>query len=290
MKLDPTGIVQWTKTVGGAGDEWAYSLVQTSDGGYAIAGLTTSFGAGSSDFYIVKLDSMGSLQWTRTVGGINSDSGCSLVQTNDGGYTIAGYAYSFGAGLADAYIVKLDPAGTVQWTKIVGGVGTDYALSIVQTTDGGFAIAGYSDSFGAGIEDAYIVKLDPNGNTCCSSGSGGTSGTGGISGSGGTSGTGGVSGSGGTAASGGILTVDCNTVGIEPLSPVVSSSILNVHPNPTTGVFTVHGQGTISVFDLLGNLLLSEPVNRQVDLSAFPNGIYVVKVDSTTIKLILAND
>ncbi|MBN4066170.1 gliding motility-associated C-terminal domain-containing protein, partial [Candidatus Amoebophilus asiaticus] len=117
---------------------------------------------------------------------------------------------SFGAGDIDCYIVKLDATGTVQWTRTVGGIGSDDAKSIVQTGDGGYAVAGRTTSFGAGGADFYIVKLDTGGNTCCSTGSGGASSSGGTSGSGGASGSGGVSGSGGTFSSGGTLTVDCS--------------------------------------------------------------------------------
>jgi hypothetical protein len=86
------------KTISGPENEWGNSLIQTSDGGYAIAGTTTSFGAGLSDAYLVKLDANGNLQWTKTIGGKNFEDGYSLIQTSDGGYVIAGQTNSFGAG------------------------------------------------------------------------------------------------------------------------------------------------------------------------------------------------
>jgi hypothetical protein len=103
----------------------ATSLVQTSDGGYAIAGETYSFGAGEADVYVVKLDANGNLQWTKTIGGPDPEEGSSLIQTSDGGYAIAGYTISFGAGEADVYVVKLDANGNLQWTKTIGGPGGD---------------------------------------------------------------------------------------------------------------------------------------------------------------------
>ncbi len=150
-------------TIGGPGDDQGHSMVHTTDGGYVIAGQTNSFGSGGWDVYVVKLDSTGAMQWSRSVGGTNDDYGRSIVQCFDGGYAIAGFTNSFGQGGDDFYIVKLDGGGTVQWTKTIGGTGTDEAWEIVQTNDSGFAIAGQTNSFGATVNDMYIVKLDMNG-------------------------------------------------------------------------------------------------------------------------------
>jgi len=167
VKLDANGNLQWTKTIGGESWDWGYSLLQTSDGGYAIAGSTQSFGAGLSDAYLVKLDANGNLQWTKTIGGPKSESGRSLIQTSDGGYAITGFTYSFGAGKKDVYVVKLDANGNLQWTKTIGGENDDEGFSLIQTSDGGYAIAGYTSSFGAGETDVYVIKLDKNGDACC---------------------------------------------------------------------------------------------------------------------------
>jgi len=164
VKLDAKGNLQWTKTIGGPKGDWSFSIIQTSDGGYAIAGATYSFGAGEADVYIVKLDANGNLQWTKTIGGEKRDGGNSLIQTSDGGYAIAGYTESFGAGEADVYIVKLDAKGNLQWTKTIGGKDWDVGTSIIQTSDGGYVIAGHTESFGAGGRDVYVVKLDAKGN------------------------------------------------------------------------------------------------------------------------------
>jgi len=165
LKLDANGKLQWTKTIGGPGYEIGYSLIQTSDGGYAIAGATKSFGAGGEDVYVVKLDAKGNLQWTKTIGGPKDDWGRSLIQTSDGGYAIADYTNSFGAGMLDVYVVKLDASGNLQWTKTIGGPEIEEGRSLIQTSDGGYAIAGKtSSSFGAGGYDVYVVKLDANGN------------------------------------------------------------------------------------------------------------------------------
>jgi hypothetical protein len=167
VKLDAKGNLQWTKTIGGPKDDWGRSLIQTSDGGYAIADYTNSFGAGMLDVYVVKLDASGNLQWTKTIGGPEIEEGRSLIQTSDGGYAIAGFTFSFGAGEDDVYVVKLDANGNLQWTKTIGGPKSEGGNSIIQTSDGGYAIAGYTSSFGAGWQDVYVVKLDKNGDACC---------------------------------------------------------------------------------------------------------------------------
>jgi len=152
------------KAIGGKNDDEGNSLIQTSDGSYAIAGTTKSFGAGERDVYVVKLDANGNLQWTKTIGGKEDDKGYSLIQTSDGGYAIAGVTKSFGAGERDVYVVKLDAKGNLQWTKTIGGPKDDWGLSLIQTSDGGYAIAGSTISFGAGEWDVYVVKLGANGN------------------------------------------------------------------------------------------------------------------------------
>jgi arginine repressor len=164
VKLDSGGNVQWTKTIGGSGDDRAYSIIQSSDGGYVVAGYTDSFGAGGWDFYVVKLDSSGNVIWTKTIGGGSDDVACSIIQSSDGGYVVAGSTRSFGAGSYDIYVVKLDSGGNVQWTKTIGGSSDDYAYSIIQSSDGGYVVAGRTLSFGAGYSDFYVVKLDSSGN------------------------------------------------------------------------------------------------------------------------------
>jgi hypothetical protein len=167
VKLDSNGNLQWTKTIGGPHHEEGNSLIQTADGGYAIAGATTSFGAGLLDVYVVKLDANGNLQWTKTIGGPESEEGVSLIQTSDGGYAIAGLTQSFGAGEDDVYVVKLDANGNLQWTKTIGGPESEEGVSLIQTSDGSYVFAGTTRSFGAGGRDVYVVKLDKNGDACC---------------------------------------------------------------------------------------------------------------------------
>jgi len=169
VKTDWAGNMQWNKTYGGASSDWASSVVQTSDGGYAIAGETYSFGAGDGDFWLVKTDSAGTMQWNkrydRTPFEITfySDSAFSVVQTSDGGYAIAGGTGPFALPDVDFWLVKTDAAGTMQWNKRYGGTNWDVAYSVVQTSDGGYAIAGVTESFGAGYKDFWLVKTDSAG-------------------------------------------------------------------------------------------------------------------------------
>jgi len=156
------------KTIGGPAGEAGKSLIQTSDGGYAIAGATYSFGVGEADVYVVKLDANGNLQWTKTIGGPAFEGGYSLIQTSDGGYAIAGVTQSFGAGQLDVYVVKLNADGNLQWTKTISAKNENLGrFSLIQTSDGGYAIAGHTYSFGAGGDDGHVVKLDKNGKACC---------------------------------------------------------------------------------------------------------------------------
>jgi uncharacterized delta-60 repeat protein len=174
VKLSSNGSLLWSETIGGADTDYVYSTIQTSDGGYALAGVTKSFGAGSYDMFIVKLASNGSLLWSKTVGGMFNDWAHSIIQNTEGGYTIAGHSQSFAAGYDNMYIIKLDANGSLDWSKTVGGASFDRAESIVQTTDGGYAIAGYTQSFGAGTENMYVIKLASNGSLQWSKSIGGT--------------------------------------------------------------------------------------------------------------------
>jgi hypothetical protein len=135
----------------------------TLDGGFIITGITNSVGAGGYDVYLVKTDSLGDTLWSRTYGGTGDDEGMSVKQTLDGGYIIVGWTNSFGAGDYDIYLIRTDSLGDTLWTRTYGGVFNDGGYSVQQTTDGGYIIAGYTNSFGAGGFDVYLIKTDANG-------------------------------------------------------------------------------------------------------------------------------
>jgi uncharacterized delta-60 repeat protein len=175
LKLASDGSLIWARTLGGTSSEYPNSIIQTSDGGLLAAGSTNSFGAGASDCLILKLASDGSLSWARTFGGTAVDAFRHIIQTSDGGFAVAGYTYSFGAGGPDFLVLKLTSDGSLSWAKTFGGAGNDQAHSINQTTDGGFAVAGYTYSFGAGGPDFLVLKLTSDGSLSWARTFGGTS-------------------------------------------------------------------------------------------------------------------
>jgi hypothetical protein len=176
IKTDADGNIQWAKTYGGTDDDFASSVQQTSDGGYILAGTTWSFGAGLSDIFLVKTDAFGNITWAKTYGEAGYDYAYSVQQTSDGGYIVAGWTNSFGAGGGDIILIKTDASGNLRWAKTYGGTDYDYTSSVQQTSDGGYILAGYTYSFGAGSYDAFLVKTDANGNIQWAKTYGGTSG------------------------------------------------------------------------------------------------------------------
>jgi len=165
IKTNSFGDTLWTRTYGGPGDDEGYSVQETTDGGFIVAGFTNSYGEGNYDFYLIKTDSNGDTLWTRTYGGTGDDEGYSVQQTTDGGYVVAGYTNSFGSGNYDFYVIKTNSFGDTLWTKTYGGPNTEWGTSVQQTIDGGYIIGGSTNSFGAGGFDVYIVKTDSIGDT-----------------------------------------------------------------------------------------------------------------------------
>jgi type IX secretion system substrate protein/putative pyrroloquinoline-quinone binding quinoprotein len=174
VKFSASGELLWSKTIGGGSVEEAKSIAVTDDGGYVIAGNTTSFGAGSYDMFVVKLDGAGNLQWERTFGGSSEDCAYSIIRTADGSFAVAGYTNSFGAGNRDILMLKLNRKGNLIWSKTIGGASDDNAYCIIETSDGGYALAGYTYSFGTN-RNIYLVKLNSSGNLQWSKTIGGTS-------------------------------------------------------------------------------------------------------------------
>jgi hypothetical protein len=165
LKLNSEGSLLWSKTIGGGKDDEGFSIVQTKDAGYAITGETNSFGMGGYDVYVIKVDSTGNLQWTKTIGGGNNDIGNSIIQSRDGGYAITGVTYSFNDTTnGDVYAMKLDSSGNLQWTQTIGGTSADEGFTIAQATNGNYVITGNTSSFGSGGTNIYFIELDSTGN------------------------------------------------------------------------------------------------------------------------------
>ncbi len=165
IKTDANGDSVWSKTFGGNNNDYGFGVQQTSDGGYIIAGWTTSYGAGLEDVWLIKTDTNGDSVWTKIFGGSLGDFGWCVQQTNDGGYIISGKTWSYGAGGHDVWLIKTDANGDSVWTKTFGGSNNEVGWNVQQTIDGGYIIVGYTSSYGAGLDDAWLIKTDANGNT-----------------------------------------------------------------------------------------------------------------------------
>ncbi len=256
IKTDVNGDTLWTRTFGGVDEEWGYSVHQTTDNGYIIAGDTRSFGSGQSDVYLVKTAADGDTLWTKTFGGAGEEWGYSVQQTNDGGYIVAGVTASFGAGWSDVYLIKTDAGGDTLWTRTFGDSADDYGQAVRQTADGGFIIAGYTYSFGAGDFDVYLVKTGVSGVAVAEPKASPTR----------------------TPA----LSLSC-----EP-NPCRGSAVLHLTTGP------LDHSTTLRVYDAQGRLVLSQPVltsSFPLSTSDLPSGAYFVRVENgnehATTRLIL---
>jgi hypothetical protein len=164
VKTNALGDMEWNRTYGGTDFEHAYSLVGTSDGGFALFGDTSSFGVGGSDFWLVKTDSSGNMEWNRTYGGTEHEQGSSLVLTSDGGYALAGHIQPTNGGDADFWLVKTDANGNMEWNHTYGGANTEVFPALIKTSDGGFALAGNRAPIDSGRSDFWLIKTDGSGN------------------------------------------------------------------------------------------------------------------------------
>ncbi|MCI0417179.1 hypothetical protein L0222_30785 [bacterium] len=164
MKLTPTGKIKWQKTYGGSAGDHSEYVQQTYDGGFVVAGNTDSFGAGSGDFWVFKLNSSGTMQWQKTYGGPSSERLYQLDYTSDLGYVLTGYTFSFGPAMRNAWTLKLDSSGEISWQKTYGGGNSDRATSVQETSDGSYVLAGRTESFGTTPSNLWVLKLESNGN------------------------------------------------------------------------------------------------------------------------------
>jgi hypothetical protein len=181
-RLDSSGIMQWQKSLGGTNSDFADEILQTSDGGFIVAGYSGSFNGdltvnhGANDYWVVKLDVSGNIQWQKSLGGTAYDNATAIQETADGGFIVSGNSNSNNGdvtgnhGLLDYWLVKLDSSGSLQWQKSLGGSNYDFPEEILQTSDGGFIVTGYSSSNDGDVTgyhgggDTWVVKLDITGN------------------------------------------------------------------------------------------------------------------------------
>jgi len=288
VRTNSIGDTLWSRTFGGTGISIAYSVQQTNDHGFIVAGITNVSGAGNYDSYLIRTDANGDTLWTKTYGGTDDDRSYAVQVTGDGGFILAGTTKSFGTGNADVYLIRTDSNGTLVWSKAFGGAGIDESSSVSQTNDGGFIIAGSTSSFGVDSVDIYLIKTGSPGNGVCNDSSAATITTSPpaiithpatlIS-------------SGGSLAiplaivgSGGAITRLCQNIGISELS---NDNSFLLYPNPTSGTFVISSNriirgGNIQLFNLLGEKVFEEKIylstNEEINLKNISQGIYFVKV------------
>lgn len=309
IKLDANGNVQWQKCLGGSGYDFAQAVIETTDGNYVIVGGTNSCNGnvslqhGNGDCWMVKLNTTGAILWQKSIGGSDYDYPQAIQETADGGLIVAAYTQSADGDVAGAYgngdcwVVKCDASGTIQWQRVVGGSGNDYAYSIKQNNAGDYVMVGYSEindgdvSGNHGNYDCWMVQLSASGQLLVQQSFGGSSvdiaydvcetadGAYVIAGYS-ESMDGDV-----TSNHGGgdcwLIKVNSMSVGLEEIVP----ETLVVAPNPSAGVFNflnVADESFISIYSLTGALVMEAEMmqgNHQIDLSNTAKGIYYYKIE-----------
>ncbi|MFN3967492.1 T9SS type A sorting domain-containing protein [Flavobacterium sp.] len=235
IKLDANGVILWQKTIGGSGDDFCETIIETSDGGYLvgghtdsnISGLKTENSRGGKDFWTIKLDMAGTIQWQKTLGGSSDDSLYGMTQCLDNGYILTGSTLSGISGDKteatkgdyDAWVVKVDENGNIQWQKDIGGTNIDGLRCVTQFADGSFILGGGSQSSNSfditetnhGQGDIWVVKLNPE---------------------------------------------NLATTGFEVLQNA------NLYPNPTYGIITIDFESLVDNFTVTVSNLLGQNISK----------------------------
>jgi len=164
IKTDENGDTLWTKNYGGNYNDYGYSVQQTTDGGYIIAGILMTNSVNGDEVYLIKTNSSGDTIWTRSYGGDGLDYGYSVQQTIDEGYIITGLT-QLNSSYYDVFLIKANSNGDTLWTRIIGGqYDYEYGNSVKQTTDGGYIIVGTTNAVSSGMYSVYLIKTDYEGN------------------------------------------------------------------------------------------------------------------------------
>jgi len=165
IKTDRYGAKQWSHIYGSEAIEWGYGIRETFDHGYIITGYTNQNAAAGYDIYLLKINSIGEVQWSKTIGGADWDFAYAIELTTDSGFIICGKSYSYTNGGSDALIVKTDSIGNIVWQKNFGGTGDESMNDIIRDRDDNYGVVGQTNSFGNGREDEWLMRIDMNGDT-----------------------------------------------------------------------------------------------------------------------------
>jgi len=165
VRTDAVGETLWTRTYGGERNDFGFSVWQTEDHGFAVAGATGSSGAGMSDAWLIRTDSVGETLWTRTYGDTLENGARSLAPTFDGGFVLCGTTTPPGSRRSDVLLIRTDSSGDTLWTRSFGGPESEWGYSVQQTADSGFIAAGLTESYGAGDCDIWLLRTDAAGDT-----------------------------------------------------------------------------------------------------------------------------
>jgi uncharacterized delta-60 repeat protein len=165
LKVNKNGKEEWAKVLGGERDDIANSIALTADGGFVIAGVTQSYGYQSKDYYIVRFDKHAKQRWTKVYGEESEDIAKGVVATKDGGCVVTGSTKSYGSKRNDVMVIKVASNGKLIWQRLFGYKEKEWMNAITKTEDGGFMMAGLTDSFGHGEFDFYVMQLDRDGHS-----------------------------------------------------------------------------------------------------------------------------
>jgi len=288
IKTNSYGDTLWTRVYGGTNNGFS-SVQQTSDGGYITVGSIFTSGSDSGDVFLVKTKSNGYPLWLKTYGGTGREQGKCVQQTLDGGYIIVGETTSINPGSRDIYIIKTDVNGDTLWTKTYGGTGMNDGNSILQTSDGGYIIAGSMSGGNAGVGGPCFIKTDSLGSSGCNESSSIT-----ITGIPVTpiwvsltyvgAGFNPFDAPTAIVSNGGIVNTICSHIGINEITR--QENIISVFPNPAKNDFTIKINNSkknseIVIYNMFGKEVMSSKFsgNRvEITNANLENGIYLLKL------------
>lgn len=293
IKIEVNGDLDWAYAYGGPSNDFGNDIVQLSDKSYVISGSTESFGSGQRDVYVIKIDSLGELIWSKSMGGTGNESGKSVIELPNNQIAVFGNTRSFGKGFEDYYLIKMNGLGDTLLTKVYGGLSIDFGESIQSTANNGLIMTGFTNSFNTYNYDVYIVKTDSLGNSNCHQGVTSTTIVSPVTiktiTSTITSSAPGIKVA--TLRTGKTYTNSLNTCNINSINEMNIESQLVVYPNPTTNNITVQDKNgvlatdfSITILDIQGKQMRTQiltATNTSLDISMLKNGIYFAKIETT---------